>query len=135
MTDRRWWIALAAAAVTFGAMDAVWLTVVAKNLYSSQIGHLMAPNPDMIAAVIFYALFLVVMLYFVVRPGEDKPLGARLRDAALFGLVTYATFDLTSRAVLKDFPWTVVIVDILWGITVTTVTTLVTDRVLRKVRG
>ncbi|HOB05805.1 MAG TPA: DUF2177 family protein [Propionibacteriaceae bacterium] len=130
---RRWWIALAVAAVTFGALDAVWLGVVARPLYAAGIGHLMAPQPDVLAAGAFYVLFLVALLYFVVRPNTSRTLRSRLTDAAFFGLVTYGTWDLTSRAVLRDFSWTVVIVDILWGITAATVTTLVVDRVLARV--
>ncbi len=131
---RRWWIAFAVAAVTFGVLDAIWLTLAASSLYKSLIGHLMAAQPDMIAAVVFYVIFLIGLLHFVVQPDGDRTKGARLRDAALFGFVTYATFDLTSKAVLKDFGWTITLIDITWGIVVTTVTTFVVDLVLRRLR-
>lgn len=130
---RRWWIAFAAAAVAFGALDALWLGVIAKPLYSAGIGHLMAPQPDAVAALAFYVLFLVGLLHFVVKPNANRGLRERLLDAAFFGLVTYATWDLTSRAVLRDFSWTVVVIDILWGVTASTLTTLAVHGVLQRI--
>ena len=45
------------------------------------------------------------------------------RDAvgrgALFGLVAYATYDLTNQATMRDWPWRVTLVDLAWGAFVT----------------
>jgi uncharacterized membrane protein len=35
--------------------------------------------------------------------------------AALFGLITYATYDLTNLATIKDWPLLITIVDMIWG--------------------
>ncbi len=131
---RRWWTALAVSAVTFGALDAVWLGVVAAPVYKAEIGSMMAAQPDVAAAVAFYAMFLVALVYFVIKPDTPRALRARLIDAAAFGLVTYGTWDLTSKAVFKDFTWKVVAVDLIWGVAASTLTTFVVDRVLRRVR-
>jgi uncharacterized membrane protein len=38
---------------------------------------------------------------------------------AFFGLVAYATFDLTCLALMRDFPVLVVVVDLVWGTVLT----------------
>lgn len=67
------------------------------------------------AAAVFYPVFIGGLVHLAVRPGEDRTLGVRVRDAGVFGLVTYATFTLTSKAVFRDFPWSVAAADIAWG--------------------
>ena len=116
-----WLSAYLIAAVTFALIDAVWLGVVANRLYQSELGHLLAETFDPVPAVLFYLLYIVGLIHFAVRPNDaDRSLGQRLLDAALFGLVTYATWDLTSAAVFRDFPWTVVVIDLAWGVFVCT---------------
>ncbi len=110
-------IAYAGAAVVFLALDAVWLTLMAQRLYRPSIGHLMRPDFDPLAAALFYAVFFTGLVVFVVLPA------ARLRRAlglgALFGLVTYATYDLTNQATMQGWPWVVTVVDLCWGTFVT----------------
>ena len=100
----------------FLAIDTLWLGVVARSFYQQYLGFLMAPRPNWFAAVIFYLLFIVGILFFVVVPGlESNSLKATLLRAALFGLITYATYDLTNLATLKDWPALLSIVDMFWG--------------------
>ncbi len=76
----------------------------------------MAPSPNWFVAIIFYLLFIVGILFFVVVPGlESNSLKATLLRAALFGLITYATYNLTNLATLKDWPALLSIVDMFWG--------------------
>jgi uncharacterized membrane protein len=100
----------------FFAIDMVWLGLAARSFYQQQIGFLMAPNPNWFVAVLFYLLFIVGLLFFVIVPGLNaNSLNATLLKAALFGLITYATYDLTNLATLKDWPALLSIVDMLWG--------------------
>lgn len=100
----------------FLAIDLLWLGLVARSFYQQQLGFIMAPSVNWFAAVIFYLLFLVGILFFVVVPGlESGSLKATLLRAALFGLITYATYDLTNLATLKDWPVLLTVVDMLWG--------------------
>lgn len=100
----------------FLAIDMVWLGLVARPFYQQQLGFLMAPNPNWFVAAFFYLLFVLGLLFFVVVPGLNaNSLKATLVRAALFGLVTYATYDLTNLATLKDWPALLSIVDMLWG--------------------
>ncbi len=111
--------------IVFFAVDMVWLGLVARSFYQKQIGFLMAPATNWAAAVIFYLLFILGILFFVVLPGlREGSLGATLLRAALYGLITYATYDLTNLATLRDWPVTMAVVDIAWGVFLSTVVSL-----------
>mgnify|MGYP000849529390 FL=1 len=100
----------------FFAIDMVWLGLVARSFYQQQLGFLMAPRPNWFVAILFYLLFIAGLLFFVVLPGlNGNSLKATLFKAAIFGLITYATYDLTNLATLKDWPVLLSIVDMLWG--------------------
>lgn len=119
------------AAAIFGALDAVWLSVVANKFYKSQIGFILADKPNMVAAIIFYIIFIIGLVIFVINP-SDTPLKA-LGLGALFGLVTYATYDLTNQATLAKWPVTITVVDLLWGITASAIVAFATKYILTNV--
>ena len=107
-------------ALGFFAIDFVWLTRIAQGFYQTHIGHYLRQDPVVWAAVGFYALYLVGVVVFAVLPGLEA--GTVVRAAglgALFGLVAYATFDLTCHALFRDFPVIVVAVDLVWGTVLT----------------
>lgn len=102
--------------IAFFAIDMVWLGLVARNFYRRHLGFLLRPNPNWAAAIIFYLLFIAGILVFVVLPGlEDGSLTTTVLRAAFFGLVTYATYDLTNLATLKNWPLCVTLADLAWG--------------------
>lgn len=111
----------------FLAIDAVWLTLVAKNFYAKQIGFLMAKNPNLLAAFIFYLIFIAGLIFFVITPALDKKMWSQaLLAGAFFGLVTYATYDLTNLASVKDWPLIVTVIDLLWGMAVSATVSVIT---------
>lgn len=100
----------------FFAIDMIWLGLIARNFYQAQIGNLMRPSVNWTAAIIFYLMFIAGMIIFVISPALEKSSWTHaLIYGALFGLITYATYDLTNLATLKDFPVTVAVVDMIWG--------------------
>jgi uncharacterized membrane protein len=100
----------------FFALDMVWLGVAAKSFYAKHIGFLMKSNVNWAAAILFYLLFIAGLVVFVVVPALDKGSWARaLLLGALFGLITYATYDLTNLATLRDWPLLITVVDLIWG--------------------
>lgn len=104
------------AVMVFIAIDAVWLGFVAKNFYAKYIGSLLKSDVNFAAAILFYLLFVVGLVIFVITPAlEKKDLMQAVILSALFGLITYATYDLTNLATLKDWPLLVTIVDLVWG--------------------
>jgi uncharacterized membrane protein len=107
--------------LAFFAIDMVWLGLVARHFYRRHLGFLMSPDVNWIAAVLFYLLFIAGILVFVVLPGLDAhSLKKTLMLGALFGLVTYATYDLTNLATVKDWPLIVTLVDMVWGTVLST---------------
>ncbi len=106
----------AATFLGFLAIDVVWLAFVARGFYKRQLGFLLSDQPNWWAAIVFYLLFIVGLLVFAVVPGLQA---ASFRKAlvlgAFFGLVTYATYDLTNHATVKNWPWIVTVVDMAWG--------------------
>jgi uncharacterized membrane protein len=102
--------------VAFFAIDMLWLGIVARGFYQKHLGFLLRPTPNWTAAIAFYLLFILGLLVFVIVPslqtGSTKKV---LILGVLFGLITYATYDLTNMATLKDWPWIVTAVDLCWG--------------------
>lgn len=100
----------------FFAIDMIWLGLIAKNFYRAQIGFLMKDTIGWTAALIFYALFIAGLVVFVIAPAVEKGSWVHaLAFGALFGLISYATYDLTNLATLKNWPLLVTIVDLVWG--------------------
>lgn len=103
---------------TFLLIDTIWLSFVASWFYQEQIGFLLSKSPNIVAAGAFYALFIVGLLYFVVLPAlkvKKTKLPTVLFAGGFFGLVTYATYDLTNYATIANWPLLLVIVDMIWG--------------------
>ncbi len=116
--------AYAAALVALIVLDLLWLGLVARPLYLEGIGHLMAENADLKAALVFYLFYVSGLLYFGLRPNASKPgLIAAARGGALAGLFVYASYDLTNMAVLKNWPLGLALIDMAWGTFVSAVST------------
>ncbi len=118
----------------FFVIDMVWLVLVAKNFYQKQIGFLMKPDINWLAAIVFYLLFIAGLVTFVISPAVEKQSWVHaLLFGALFGLITYATYDLTNLATIKDWPLLVTIVDLIWGTvlaaSISVVTYLIANRI------
>jgi uncharacterized membrane protein len=100
----------------FFVIDMIWLGLIAKNFYRAQIGALMKSDVNWLAAIIFYLIFIAGLVVFVISPAIEKNSWIHaLLLGALFGLVCYATYDLTNLAVAKNWPVLVTIVDLAWG--------------------
>lgn len=100
----------------FFVIDIAWIGLIARNFYKNQIGFLIRPEVNWTAAILFYLLFLFALVVFVIEPAVIKKDWLKaLGYGAFFGLVTYATYDLTNLATLKDWPIKMVIVDMIWG--------------------
>ncbi|MFO7807533.1 MAG: DUF2177 family protein [Candidatus Moraniibacteriota bacterium] len=113
--------------VVFLALDMLWLGVIAKNFYRGQIGPLMKKDVNWPAAIVFYGLFVFGLVFFVISPAiEFLSWASAFWRGAFFGLIAYATYDLTNLAVLKDWPLKISVVDILWGATLASLVSMIT---------
>lgn len=104
----------------FLAIDGFWLAVIAKNFYGKHLGFFMAPKPNWLSAGIFYLGYVIGILIFAVNPAlRESSLGKAVLLGALFGMFCYATYDLTNLATIKNWPWFITVIDIIWGSFVT----------------
>ncbi len=108
-------VSLGRSGVFFG-IDLLWIGVLAKDFYRNSLGHLFRENINWAAALIFYCMYIIGILIFAALPAlEKQSLGRAVVMGGLFGFFTYATYDLTNFATLRDWPIKIVIVDITWG--------------------
>jgi uncharacterized membrane protein len=113
-------VAYAATLLTFGAVDFVWLGFVAAGFYRSEIGPLLLPEPNWLPALLFYPVYVAGTVFFCVVPAlRDASWPHATGRGALFGLIAYATYDLTNLATLAGWSLAVTVVDIGWGAAVT----------------
>ena len=109
-------IAYLSAAVAFGVLDFLWLSNAAPRLYRPAIGEIMADQIRWPPAVAFYFLYLVGVTALVVLPAlREGGLVKAAWTGALFGLVAYATYDLTNQATLRVWPTHITLIDMAWG--------------------
>ncbi|WP_423189651.1 DUF2177 family protein [Alkalibacterium sp. f15] len=102
----------------FFLIDIAWLGLIANKLYRDQIGFIMKDQPNWIAAIIFYLIFVLGLVFFVIHPAllSESIVEALLRGM-FFGFITYATYDLTNLATLENWPLKITIIDLIWGTT------------------
>lgn len=99
----------------FFIIDMLWLGVFAKDFYQSKLGHLLG-EVQWGPAILFYLLFLLGLTYFATYPATVAGnMTIAITLGAAFGFFTYMTYDLTNLATLKDWPLSIVLVDIAWG--------------------
>jgi uncharacterized membrane protein len=117
--------------IVFMALDAIWLTLMAPS-YRAVMGDMLAANIRIAPAVLFYLVDMLGLIIFVARPGRRQGAAWVVAHGALFGLFTYATYDLTNYAVLKNWDLTMTIEDIVWGMVISTVVSLVAWSIMRE---
>jgi uncharacterized membrane protein len=117
--------------VVIGILDFCWLSFAVGRVYRPGIGHLMAEKPMVAAALAFYLLYPAGVTYLITLPAAGDAGDAAVRGAVL-GLMAYGTYDLTSLAILRGWPVSVTVIDMIWGAVITAVAaavaTLVTAR-------
>ena len=112
----RYVIAYLGSGLVMAVLDAIWLTAVGPRLYRPAIGELLAPSPNMRAAVAFYLIYVAGIVFLAVTPALRDGSSARaVLFGAVLGLVCYATYDLTNQATLRGWPVHVTVIDMAWG--------------------
>jgi uncharacterized membrane protein len=126
-------ISFFATLVSMLVIDGVWLTVMAKRFYATQLGTLMAKNPQLLPAAIFYFIYAIALTLLIILPGVEAhhSLTKIFLYGALFGLAAYATYDLTNQATLRDWSVLVTVVDLVWGTVLTGTVAIIASSVTK----
>lgn len=128
--------AYAAAFVAFVAADMVWLGLMVNRVYRPALGDILIPGVNLPPAIIFYLLFPVGLLIFAVLPAlKSKSTAMAVGYGALFGFFTYATYDLSNYATLRNWTVQVTAIDMAWGTVLGAIAALVAYLVTAKVAG
>jgi uncharacterized membrane protein len=127
---RKFFVAYLAAFITMLLLDGLWLGLVAMPVYQKGIGHLLATQPIIPVALLFYFGYPLGLAHFAVLPSFSVARAAR--QGALFGLFAYGTYDLTNWSTMKDWPAQIALMDMAWGALASALAALVSAWVLRR---
>jgi uncharacterized membrane protein len=112
----KYFIAYISTAAVFLLVDFVWLSKIARNLYTSALGDLLLDRPNMVAAAGFYTVYVTGIVFFAVSPAiKNGSALTALAHGGLFGFFAYATYDMTNYATLRNWPLGITTIDIIWG--------------------
>ncbi len=119
--------------VIFVSIDLVWLAIIARGTYVREIGGLLAAQPGLIAATLFYLMYAAGLMFFAVNPAlAAASIGQAFLLGAAAGLFAYGTYDLTNLSVIEGFTTRIALIDMAWGTVLSSCTAaLVTWLVLR----
>jgi uncharacterized membrane protein len=124
--------AYAAAGIAFFAADFIWLSLASSRFYRPRLGALLSDTPNLTVAGAFYLLYVVGIVVFAIYPAADsRSVWMLVGRALLLGAVAYGTYDITSLSTIRGWPAAVSVVDIAWGMTATTLGSLVGYAALR----
>lgn len=114
-------------------LDFVWLSVIAQPMYQHGIGHLMAKQPNLLFAGLFYLVYVVGLIFFTIKPyAAKKCVYKTTLSAAFFGFFVYASYDLTNLALLMNWPVNLAVIDVAWGVFISSFSATLGKYVLDK---
>lgn len=117
----RYIAAFLGAGLVMGVLDAVWLNLAMDRLYRPVLGEILAADLNVAAAATFYLAYLSGVVVLAVAPAlKAGSLRQAVAKGAVFGLVAYATYDLTNQATLKVWATHITLIDMAWGAFLTT---------------
>jgi uncharacterized membrane protein len=129
-------VSYAAALVVFLAADMVWLGTMVGRIYRPALGDILAPTVNLPPALFFYLIYPVGLMIFAILPGlKSGSITTAAAYGALFGFFTYATYDLSNFATLRNWTFQVTIIDIVWGTLLGAMTAAVASYVAIKIAG
>jgi uncharacterized membrane protein len=111
-------------------LDMIWLGIIAKSIYSQNIGSLLrksgnAMTPNWSAAAIVYVAIVIGIIYFVLPKANGNYYLAALWGI-IFGAVSYGIYDFTNFSILANWPLKITLIDFVWGMILCGLTSLFT---------
>ncbi|CAM5485598.1 hypothetical protein MAUB1S_08142 [Mycolicibacterium aubagnense] len=129
-------VAYIASLIVFGALDAIWLTTMTSRIYRPVLGDILLSDLRVAPALAFYLLYPVGLVVFATMPAlRTGSAGTALAQGALFGLIAYATYDLTNYATLRSWTLQITLIDLAYGTVVAGLTALAAYQAARWFTG
>jgi len=114
----------------FVLIDFVWVKLTSR-FYQQRLHGLLRTKPNLWAASTFYALYIFGVTCFVpMAIWSSRGIWLAMLSGAVFGMVAYATYDLTNLATLKKWSVKVTVIDVLWGAIATSLAATITFLIL-----
>lgn len=115
--------------------DYIWLGLVMKKFYIEALapfGRVINGSLSMniLPAFLVYLLLGLGLTFFVVEPTSSFSLLKTVLTGAIFGLVVYGVYDLTNMTTLRDWSYSIVIADMIWGVVLSALVALITRIVI-----
>ena len=111
-------------AIILVAIEAVYLRIMLPY-FDSQVkkiqGKEITPRPY--SVVIVYIIIITGLYYFIIGPNKSY------KDGAFFGLVIYGIFNFTNHALFDNYSLSLVIIDLIWGMTICGTTTFIMNKI------
>ena len=102
--------------IIFLIIDIIWLSITVKMIYRPALGSLLNDKPVIWAAVLFYLIYVIALTLLVLKPALiSGSIFQAFWTGAIFGIVTYGTYNLTNMATIKDWSSNIVWIDMVWG--------------------
>jgi uncharacterized membrane protein len=119
--------------VAFFVVDMVWLGIMAPRYYRPTMGDIALATVNLPAAATFYVLYPIGLLVFAIYPAlKSGSVTTALIYGALFGFFTYASYDLTNLATLRNWTWSLTLIDVAWGTILASASAAITFLLLTK---
>lgn len=118
----------------FVVIDGIWLVTMSQRLYRHYLGYLFADSFAYSWAILFYILYAAAVTHFIVMPymASEVSIFRVFLEGFFFGLVVYSAYDLTNQATIKNWPFIVTIVDMLWGGILTGLVSAIAHKLILK---
>ena len=118
-------IAYLVAAIVFLVIDYLWLGILMKDYFQSQLSHLMAEEVNLSIAALFYLFYAAGIVFLCINPAlDDGGWSKALINGAVLGFLAYGAYDVTNAATLRDWPMMMSVIDVTWGTALTAVSSV-----------
>ena len=119
----------------FLIIDTIGIQSFVVKLYNKNLPSNLKINLDITSAIVFYLIFVFGLVYFVISPLKNMNLSNVILPSIIYGLVTYSTYALTVKAVFNVFNWEIVISDVIWGMILCLIVSIVTHLTMSKIKS
>ncbi len=112
--------------IPLATLDAVWILVLAKKFYATEMAFLFTKSANLVPVAFFYPIYAVAVLFLAVMPAVASASWVEaLWRGALLGLAAYGAYDLTNHATIAGWPLKMTIVDMGWGVVVSALSSVI----------